>query len=57
MSTHDPTSDEAGEAIPLGQRFFDNWPLLMVLGVVIMLVVFTGWGLWEIMTMPTATLP
>jgi hypothetical protein len=57
MSTQDPRSDDAGGVIPLGQRFFDNWPLLMVLGVVIMLVVFTGWGLWEIMTMPTATLP
>lgn len=56
MSTEDARSDEMRD-IPLGQRFFDNWPLLMVLGVVIMLVVFTGWGLWEIATMPPATLP
>ena len=55
--TTEPDGGEAGEAVPLGQRFFDNWPLLMVLGVVIMLVVFTGWGLWEIASMPTATLP
>lgn len=57
MSTQDPRSEEAGGTVPLGQRLFDNWPLLMVLGVAIMLVVFTGWGLWEIVTMPQATLP
>jgi hypothetical protein len=45
------------EDIPLGQRLFDNWLLLMVAGIVIMAVVYTGWGLWEIATLPTATLP
>ena len=30
---------------------------VMVAGIVIMLVIYTGWGLWEIMTMPKATLP
>lgn len=43
--------------LPLGQRFFDNWMLLMVLGIVIMGLIYTGWGLWEIATMPEATLP
>lgn len=45
------------EAIPLGQRLFDNWPLLMIAGILIMAVIYTGWGLWEIATMPEATLP
>jgi hypothetical protein len=48
-----PEPDE----MPLGQRLFDNWFLLMVAGIVIMGVIYTGWGLWEIMTLPTATLP
>jgi hypothetical protein len=48
---HDP------EEIPLGQRLFDNWLLLMVAGIVIMAVVYTGWGMWELATLPTATLP
>lgn len=58
MSEHRSSELETrnGE-IPLGQRFFDNWALLMVLGIVIMLVIYTGWGLWEVMTMPKATLP
>lgn len=42
---------------PLGQRLFDNWALLMVAGILIMALVYTGWGLWEIATMPPASLP
>jgi len=47
----------AGEVMPLGQRLFDNMFLLLALGLVIMLVVYTGWGLWELYSMPKATLP
>jgi hypothetical protein len=43
--------------IPLGQRLFDNWGLLLIAGIVIMGVIYTGWGLWEVLTMPKATLP
>jgi len=45
------------EKPPLGQRFFDNVLLLLALGTLIMFVVFTGWGMWEILSMPQATLP
>ena len=45
------------EELPLGQRFFDNIFLLMALGIAIMFALYTGWGMWEIMTMPQATLP
>ena len=45
------------EEIPLGQRLYDNWLLLMVAGILIMAVIYTGWGLWEIASMPEATLP
>ncbi|HET7372623.1 MAG TPA: hypothetical protein VFJ20_04535 [Gemmatimonadaceae bacterium] len=56
----DPSShgaDDAIERVPLGQRFFDNMYLLLALGVLVMLVVFTAWGLWEILSMPKGTLP
>ncbi|HSJ10411.1 MAG TPA: hypothetical protein VK928_10870 [Longimicrobiales bacterium] len=43
--------------MPLGQRLYDNWMLLMIAGIVIMAVIYTGWGLWEIYSMPKATLP
>lgn len=45
------------EQLPLGQRLYDNWFLLMVAGIVIMAVIYTGWGLWEVATMPLAELP
>ena len=45
------------DVLPLGQRLFDNWALLLVAGVLIMAVIYTGWGLVEIVTMPEATLP
>lgn len=42
---------------PLGQRLYDNMFLLLIVGVVIMVLVYTGWGLWELATMPQGTLP
>ncbi len=51
----DPSPSE--ERPPLGQRLFDNMFLLLVLGIAIMAVVYTGWGLWEILSLPPATLP
>lgn len=56
----DPSANPPGdtnEPIPPGQRLFDNMYLLLALGVLVMLVVFTGWGLWEIVSLPEATLP
>ncbi|HWB41218.1 MAG TPA: hypothetical protein VG500_08170 [Gemmatimonadales bacterium] len=57
MSPDQDAADDPAEPIPLGQRFFDNWFLLMVLGIAIMLVVFTGWGLYEITSLTPSTLP
>ncbi len=39
------------------QRLFDNVFLLLGLGIVVMFIVYTGWGMWEILTMPAGTLP
>lgn len=48
---------EPDEEIPLGQRLFDRPFLLLVLGIVVMLVFYTGWGLWEVWSLPEAPLP
>lgn len=48
---------DADESPPLFQRLFDNIFLLLGAGLVVMLVVYTGWGFWEILTMPKGTLP
>lgn len=42
---------------PLLQRLYDNVFLLLVAGVAVMAIVYTGWGLWEILTLPRAPLP
>lgn len=50
-------SQESAETPPLGQRLFDNVYLLLVLGLLVMFLIFTAWGLWEIRSIPPATLP
>ena len=52
-----PQDDTPPEKIPVGQRLFDNIFLLFGLGVLVMFVLYTGWGMWEVLTLPKATLP
>ena len=55
-----PDTGESGvddEPIPLGQRLFDSPFLLLVAGIVVMFVFFTGWGMLEIMSLEPAPLP
>lgn len=42
------------ERIPLMQQLLDNHFLLLFLGVMIPMVVYTLWGIIEIMTVPLA---
>jgi len=57
MDPSPPNESAATERPPIGQRLFDNMYLLLALGLLVMLGVFTAWGLWEILSMPTGTLP
>jgi len=51
-------SDQSeSEEIPFGQRLFDRPIVLLVLCLVIFFVFFTGWGWWELATLPEAPLP
>ena len=45
------------DAVPLGQRLFDNVFLLLGAGLVVMFLLYTGWGLWEINSLPVSALP
>ncbi len=47
---------ESGE-IPRAQRFFDRPFLLLILGLLVMVVFYTAWGLYEIVTLPESSLP
>ena len=40
-----------------GQRLFDNVFLLLALGLAVMFILYTGWGLWEITSLPEGRLP
>ena len=45
------------QPLPLGQRLYDNVFLLLAAGILVMLLFYTGWGLWEITTLPSRPLP
>jgi hypothetical protein len=54
----EPTRDFVrADGLPLGQRLFDNIFLLLGLGLLVMLALYTAWGLWEILSLPAAQLP
>lgn len=52
----DPASHHPEEP-PLGQRLFDRPFLLLAAGMLVMLLFYTGWGLWEILSLPPGELP
>jgi hypothetical protein len=57
MSKPNGSGTEPPPGIPLGQRVYDSPFLLLILGIAVMAIVFTGWGLWEVLTLPQAELP
>jgi hypothetical protein len=53
-----PTESPIPEGtVPIGQRLFDNVFLLLAASLVIMFLLYTGWGLWEIYSLPASKLP
>ena len=53
MSTPHPHDDETGP-IPWAQQLLDNPFLLLFLGVFVPMVVYTIWGVYDILTLPIA---
>lgn len=47
----------SSETPPLMQRLMDSPFLLLVAGLLIIFVVYTGWGMVEILTLPKGNLP
>ena len=50
-SSHD---DDPTEPVPMMQQLLDNPFLLLFLGVMIPMVVYTVWGVFDILTVPLA---
>jgi hypothetical protein len=57
MGPNEELRGEGDPEIPLMQRLFDKPFLLLILGVSVVGVFYTLWGIIEILTMPQATLP
>lgn len=51
-----PAPEQPPEA-PFFQRLYDRPFVLLALSLIVMVTLFTFWGLWEITHLPTATLP
>jgi len=49
--------DDPASRPPLMQRLYDNPFLLLLAGILVMAVFYTLWGVWELIRLPTATLP
>jgi len=45
------------EKIPLGQRLFDKPFFLLLVGLLVMFLFYTGWGFVEILSLPKSQLP
>jgi hypothetical protein len=53
VSDEIPHDDESAP-VPLLQQLMDNPFLLLLLGVFVPMIVYVGWGVWDILTIPMA---
>ena len=51
---HAQATDDPSEPVPFMQQLLDNPFLLLFLGVLIPMVVYTLWGVFDILTVPLA---
>jgi hypothetical protein len=54
MNNHSIPDDDATAPVPWVQQLLDNPFLLLFLGVMIPMVVYTVWGVFDILTLPVA---
>jgi len=52
----EPTAPDP-QVVPLGQRLFDRPFLLLAAGLLVMFLFYTGWGLYEVLTLSAGRLP
>lgn len=51
---HHAGHDDDNDPVPFMQQLLDNPFLLLFLGVFVPMVLYTVWGVWEILTLPLA---
>lgn len=52
-----PPTEGSNQKVPLGQRLLDSPFLLLIAGIVVMALFYTGWGIVEILSLTPAPLP
>ncbi len=62
VDTQEPSSNQKSTPLnekeyPWGQRLYDRPFVLLFLGLAIMFVFYTIWGMFEIMSLPQGNLP
>jgi hypothetical protein len=57
MTEPRPAGGPAEEKVPLGQRLFDNVFLLLAAGILVMVLFYTAWGIWQMRSLTPAPLP
>jgi hypothetical protein len=45
------------QEIPRGQKFFDNWIVLFIISIAITGILYTAWGLFQVLTLPPSPIP
>lgn len=54
---HEHENEAQSQRIPALQKLFDRPFILLLLGMLVMVVFYTAWGLFEILTLPESALP
>ncbi|MBL8327369.1 MAG: hypothetical protein JNJ71_00865 [Rubrivivax sp.] len=49
-----PSPDDNDQDVPWMQQLLDNPFLLLFLGVMVPMILYTAWGVWDILTLPMA---
>lgn len=49
----EPTERREGDAPPLPQRLMDNLWLLLAISILVPGALYIGWGLWDLIELPT----
>ena len=49
-----PDDDVLEEPVPAMQQLIDNPFLLLFIGVLVPMVLYTAWGVWDILTLPVS---
>lgn len=57
MTDESKNGSAGDEQVPFLQKLYDRPFILLAAGIIVMVLFYTGWGFYEILSLPEATLP